>query len=55
MLCFLQIRKSIIKIQIMCGESKRIHKFEIYTKKTKVCYEVDKNSISFGIENVNGD
>ena len=39
MLWFPEIRKSIIKIQIMGGESKIIHKFEIVSKWLKYCWK----------------
>lgn len=55
MIWFLEIRKSIIKIQIKGGESKIINKFEIFHQKSKIWYQANKNSISFGTEHLNGD
>ena len=55
MLWFLEIRKSIIKIQVKGSEYKIINKFEILHQKSKIWYQANKNSISVGTEHQNGD
>ena len=55
MLWFLEIRKSIIKIQVKGGASQIINECEILHQKSKIWYQANKNSISVGIKHQNGD